>query len=211
MYGNLKTKSLESCSVLASPDTLVWSPWELFIFVVKVILIWSKNPNNIFYILWTKPVDSRQESGDAPTKNARKTYCTPSPTIMSGCRRHIRKFLAVRWYAWTQIDAASESMRLSGALIVPFLSIFTATKSVFWADSLLGPRSSANASFFVEFHEFLLGSSACFLDEISVTSPQALFIFVITKNVFWITVSKQTFYSILKAEALPGSEGCFQY
>ena len=46
--------------------------------------------------------------------------------------------------------------------------------------------------------------SASFLAEISVGSPQKLYIFIIYKNIFWIKVSKKYFYLILKKEALLG-------
>ena len=49
------------------------------------------------------------------------------------------------------------------------------------------------------------GASATFLAEISVNSPWKLVIFIIWKNLFWIKVSKKTFYLILKIEALPGA------
>ena len=49
---------------------------------------------------------------------------------------------------------------------------------------------------------FCLLCSASFLAEISVSSPRKLFIFIIQKILFWIKVSKKTFYFILKKEAL---------
>ena len=48
----------------------------------------------------------------------------------------------------------------------------------------------------------LVGDSASFLAELSVSSPRKIFIFIIKKYIFWIKVSKKIVYFILKKEAL---------
>ena len=48
----------------------------------------------------------------------------------------------------------------------------------------------------------VLRSSASFLAELSVSSPRKLLIFIISKNIFWIKVSKKIFNLIFKKEAL---------
>ena len=59
--------------------------------------------------------------------------------------------------------------------------------------------------------QLCIKSSASFSAELSVSSPRKLFIFIISKNIFWIKVSKKTFYLILKKEALIKSSSCFLF